>query len=67
MIDYYSGKNIVAKDLRPIYTMWSHTEIQKDIKAAKRRARRVYKQYLKTGDIRDYNRSQRKITRSDFD
>ena len=48
-MDYYLGKDVVAKDLRPIYTVWKHTEVNKDIAAAKRRSRRAYKQYLKTG------------------
>jgi hypothetical protein len=66
-MDFYLGKDIVAKDLRPKFTIWRHTEINKDIKAARRRSRRAYRQYLKTGAIRDFNRSQKKITRWDFD
>ena len=66
-MDYFIGKDIVAKDLRPKFTIWKHTEVNKDIAAAKRRSRRIYKQYIKTGDVRDFNRSQRKITRWDFD
>jgi len=65
--DYYLGKNIVAKDLRPVWTRWNPKTVNKKIAAAKRRARRTYKQYLKTGSLRDFNRSQLKITRWDFD
>lgn len=66
-MDYYFGKDVVAKDLRPIWTGWKSETVNDDIKAHKRRARRAFRQYLKTGDIRDFNRSQRKITRWDFD
>ena len=67
MIDYYLGSDTVTQDLRPIFTIWNPTTVNADIKAHKRRERRAYKQYLKTGAIRDFNRSQRKITRWDFD
>jgi hypothetical protein len=66
-MDYYLGKYTVAKDLKPIWTVWKHTEVTKDIKAHKRKTRRSYRQYLKTGDVRQFNKSQRKITRWDFD
>jgi hypothetical protein len=66
-MEIYAGKWITAKDLHPVFTIWNTGEVQKDIRRAKRRARRIYKQYLKTGDIRDFNRSQRKISRWDFD
>lgn len=66
-MDYYLGKDIVAKDLRPVWTRWRSTTIKEFKTAAKRRHRRAYRQYIRTGDIRDYNRSQRKITRWEFD
>ena len=66
-MDYYLGEGVVAKDLRPIYTCWGRATVASHIKAHKRRCRRAYRQYLKTGDIRDFNRSQIKITRWDFD
>ena len=66
-MDYYLGKDVVVKDLRPRWTCWKHTTVNADIQAHKRKARRIYRQYIRTGDIRDYNRSQRKITRWDFD
>lgn len=65
--DYELGEYIVAKDLKPIWTIWNPKTVAKDIKTHKKRARRSYKQYLKTGDIRNFNKSQRKITRWDFD
>lgn len=69
MIDYYSGNNnnIVAKNLKPKYTIWNPKTVIEDIKIHKRHARRSYKQYLRTGRIQDFNRSQRKITNWDFD
>jgi hypothetical protein len=66
-MDYYLGGNIVVKDLRPIWTLWNPITVSKNIKAHKRKSRRIYRQYLKTGNIRDFDRSQRKITRWDFD
>ena len=66
-MDYYLGKDVVAKDLRPIWTRWNTKTVNDNIKAHKRRTRRAYRQYIRTGDIRDFNRSQRKITRWDFD
>lgn len=63
----FAGKNTVAKDLRPKFTLWRKTTVSKDIKSHKRRSRRVYKQYLRSGDIRLFVRSQRKLTRWDFD
>lgn len=65
--DYYEGTYTVAKDLKPIWTCWNYKTVNKDIKSHKRKARRIYKQYLKTGDIRIFNKSQKKITRWDFD
>jgi hypothetical protein len=67
VIDYYLGSCIVAKDLQPKWTAWNSKTVALYVKDHKRRARRNYKQYLKTGDIRDFNRSQKKITRWDFD
>ena len=66
-MDFEIGENTVAKDLKPIYTIWNPKTVAKDIKAHKKRARRTYKQYLKTGDVRTFNKSQKKITRWDFD
>jgi len=67
MIDYYIGSLTVVKDLRPKFTIWNPSTVNEDVKLHKRRGRRIYKQYLKTGDIRIFNRSQKKITRWDFD
>ena len=66
-MDYYLGDYVVVEDLKPIYTIWNPKTVAKDIKAHKRKARRSYKQYLKTGDVRQFNKSQEKITRYDFD
>ena len=61
------GDSVVGKDLKPIYTIWNPKTVSKDIKAHKRKSRRTYKNYLRTGDIRQFNKSQTMITRRDFD
>jgi hypothetical protein len=66
-MDFYLGKDVVAKDLRPKWTCWKSETVNADVQAHKRRTRRAYRQYLKTGSIKDFNRSQKKITRWDFD
>lgn len=66
-MDFEIGKNTVAKDLRPKWTIWNPKTVNKDIKAHKRKARRNYKQYLKTGDFRQFEKSQKLITRWNFD
>lgn len=66
-MDYEIGSDVLVKDLKPIYTIWNPKTVAKKIKAHKKRARRSYKQYLKTGDFRQFKKSQRKITRYDFD
>lgn len=66
-MDYFIGDYVVVEDVKPIYTVWNPKTVAKDILAHKRKARRSYKQYLKTGDIRQFNKSQKKITRYDFD
>ena len=67
MTDYCAGSYTVAKQVHPIFTRWRPETVNRHIKLHKRRARRTYKQYLRTGDARDFNRSQRKITSWDFD
>lgn len=66
-MDYEIGSDVLIKDLKPIYTIWNPKTVAKYIKAHKKRARRSYKQYLKTGDFRLFKKSQKKITRLDFD
>lgn len=66
-MDLSLGSHVVAKNVTPKWTVWNPKTVSKEIKRHKRVSRRVYKQYLKTGDIRDFNRSQRKITNFDFD
>jgi hypothetical protein len=61
-----STKN-VGKDLRPKWTCWNPMTVSRDIKAHTKRCRRAYKQYLKTGTARDFNRANAMITRWDFD
>lgn len=67
MDDLILGDYCVCKDLKPIWTGWSHETVRGNIKAHKRRSRRLYRQYLKTGDIRDFIKANRKISRRDFD
>lgn len=66
-LDIEIGSDVVGKDLKPIYTIWNPKTVSKDIKAHKKRARRSYKQYLNSGDVRQFNKSQKMITRRDFD
>lgn len=66
-MDFYTGGIILAANYKPIFTIWNRKTVAEDVKAHNRRARRTYKHYLKTGRMEDYNRSQRKMTRWDFD
>jgi hypothetical protein len=66
-MDFYEGGVILAANYKPIRTCWTHKTVAAHVKAHKRKSRRLYKHYLKTGNIRDYNRSQRMMTRWDFD
>jgi hypothetical protein len=67
IMDIEIGSYIVGKDLRPKYTIWNPKTVSKEVKRHKKTARRSYKLYLKNGDIRQFNKSQRMITRRDFD
>ena len=58
---------LMTADARPHYTVWSKSEVIAVKKAHRRRSRRTYKQYLKTGRIEDFNRSQKLLTNWDFD
>lgn len=66
-MDYFTGSVIVGKDLKPIYTIWNPKTVSKYIKLHKKSQRRSYKQYLKSGDVRQFIKSQKMITRRDFD
>lgn len=57
----------VAKHYKPQWTFWSSKEVTEDVKLHKRRTRRAFKQYLRTGSQKDFDRSQRLITQWDFD
>jgi len=57
----------VAKHYKPRWTMWNRKTVRYFVIAHKRRCRRAYRQYLRTGSLRDYNRSQKMITQWDFD
>jgi hypothetical protein len=61
------GEKVIAKCVRPKYTIWKQTTVHKRIKASARRSRRVFKQYLKTGSLRLLKAAERKITSWDFD
>jgi hypothetical protein len=65
--DIETGKKVIAKCVRPKYTVWKQTTVHKRIKASARRSRRVFKQYLKTGSLRLLKAAERKITSWDFD
>jgi hypothetical protein len=66
-MDFYEGGLILAANYKPKWTCWSRKTVTAHVKAHKRKSRRLYKHYLKTGDIRDYNKSQRMMTQWDFD
>jgi hypothetical protein len=66
-MDFYIGNLILAANYKPVWTCWNRKTVSADVKAHKRRARRTYKHYLKTGCINDYNRSQKLMTTWDFD
>jgi hypothetical protein len=61
------GEKVIAKCVRPKYTIWKQTTVHKRIKASARRSRRIFKQYLKTGSLRLLKAAERKITSWDFD
>jgi hypothetical protein len=68
--DVYSvetGKKVIAKHVRPHYTVWKQTTVHKRIKASARRSRRIFKQYLRTGSLRLLKAAERKVTSWDFD
>lgn len=66
-MDFEIGNYVVGKDLHPKWTIWNPKTVTKHIKNHKKASRRSYKQYLKSGDIRQFNKSQKMITRWDFD
>lgn len=66
-MDILKGGVILAKEYKPKWTCWRPSTVTKHAIIHKRKMRRIYKQYLKTGDIRDYNRSQYLMTRKEFD
>lgn len=66
-MDFYTANSILNKNYKPTCTIWRHATVRKDVKAHKRRGRRVYKHYLKTGRIEDFNRASRPMTNWDFD
>jgi hypothetical protein len=61
------GEKVIAKSVRPKYTLWKQTTVHKRIKASARRSRRIFKQYLKTGSLRLLKAAERKVTSWDFD
>jgi len=66
-MDRETGGKVLAKDIRPKYTVWKQTTVHKDIKSKVRRSRRIFKQYIKTGSLRLLQAAERKVTRWDFD
>lgn len=68
MIDLIAGNPYtMTVDARPVHTIWMAWKVAKEKRIHNRRARRQYKHYMRTGDIRDFNRSQRPLTNWDFD
>ena len=58
---------LIAKKHLPVWTVWNPKTVKKVIADHKKRARRSYKIYLKTGDYRQLRHSQEMITNYDFD
>jgi hypothetical protein len=58
---------VVAKNYKPKWTCWRASTVTEEKRIANRKARRAFKQYLKTGSIKDFNRSQKMLTQWDFD
>jgi hypothetical protein len=58
---------MIAKNYRPKYTLWGHGEIRAKVIANKRYCRHAYKRYLKTGNIKDLDRSRRILDRWRWD
>ncbi len=67
-MDLFAGSgNIMTERLNPVWTVWKGETLSMFKRDHNRRARRTYKQYMRTGDIREFNRSQRLLTNWDFD
>lgn len=58
---------MLAKDYKPKWTCWKHKTVKKRVKDHKRYCRRKFKQFLKSGNIRDLDASRKLLTRFDFD
>jgi hypothetical protein len=68
MIDLIAGNpRIMTADAKPKWTLWNPRQVSNVKKSFRKAARRIYKQYMKTGSINDFNRSQRLLTNWDFD
>jgi hypothetical protein len=65
--DVYEGSLTIVMDLRPKFTIWKKNTVSRYVTIHKRKARRSYKHYLATGDVRQFIKSQKLITRRDFD
>lgn len=61
------GIVMIAKDYKPKYTVWRDSAVRKVAVAHKRYCRRMMKMYLRTGNPRDLDRANRKLTTWDFD
>jgi hypothetical protein len=67
-MDFISGNShTMTADARPIHTLWASSTVSRWKRDHNRISRRRYRQYLRTGDIRDFNRAMRKLTNWDFD
>lgn len=68
MMDLILGNpHIMTATARPKWTAWLSATVAKTKKLHRRTRRRQYKQYMITGRIEDFNRSQKLLTRRDFD
>lgn len=67
-MDLFIGdQHTMTADARPKWTLWDMSTVARFKRDHNRTARRRYRQYLRTGDIRDFNRAMRKLTNWDFD
>ena len=66
-MDIFTGGAILAAEYKPKWTCWRAATVKKHVKEHNRRARRTYKHYMKTGNVRDFDKSQYLMTRKDFD
>lgn len=56
---------MIPKNYKPKHTCYYHSTVRQVVKMHKRSCRRAFKQFLRSGNIKDFNRANRMIV--DFD